>query len=229
MAMDRWNPFRDMIALREAMDRMFEDSSLRSGLASGRASSFPIDLAETANGFTLHAALPGVKPEAVQITIHGDTLTIRGESAAEEERKDQSWIIREQRAGSFHRMVTLPAAVNPDGAEARFQDGILELTLPKAEQALPRQIKVSGAGQGAASPAPTPQPTTGGTGGADGADGAGHVPVTSSAPGATSTAGAGTAQPTGSPTTPDDKDQVTQSSEESMGTSDPPSWTQERT
>jgi hypothetical protein len=123
-------------------------------------------------------------------------------------------------------MVTLPAAVNPDGAEARFRDGILELTLPKAEQALPRQIKVSGAGQGAASSAPSPAPTTGG---ANGTDAAGHAPGTPSAPGATSTAGAGTVQPTGSPTTPDDKDQVTQSSEESMGTSDPPSWTQERT
>ena len=228
MAMDRWNPFRDMIALREAMDRMFEDSSLRSGLASGRASSFPIDLAETANGFTLRAALPGVKPEAVQITIHGDTLTIRGESAVEEERKDQNWIIREQRGGSFHRMVTLPAAVNPDSAEARFRDGILELTLPKAEQALPRQIKVSGAGAGAPA-TPPPAPAPGEADGADGADDAGRVPVTSAAPPATSTAGAGTVQPTGSPTTPDDKDQVTQSSEESMGTSDPPSWTQERT
>jgi HSP20 family protein len=227
MAMDRWNPFRDMIALREAMDRMFEDSSLRSGLASGRASSFPIDLAETEKGFILRAALPGVKPEAVQITIHGDTLTIRGESAVEEERKEQNWIIREQRGGSFHRMVTLPAAVNPDSAEANFRDGILELTLPKAEQALPRQIKVSSAAQSApATPPSTPPPAPGAR---DGAGDTGRVPVTSTPSPATSTAGAGTVQPTGSPTTPDDKDQVTQSSEESMGTSDPPSWTQERT
>jgi HSP20 family protein len=211
MAMDRWNPFRDMIALREAMDRMFDDTSLRSGFASGRASSFPVDLAESDKGFTLRAALPGVKPEDVQITIHGDTLTIRGESTTSEERKEQNWIIREQRSGAFHRMITLPADVNPDAAEAHFQDGVLELSLPKAEQALPRQIKVSGAAQTTAT------------------SGSGNVPVTSSegtrAPGS----GTGTVQPTGAPTTPADKDQVTESSEASMGTSDPPSWTKERT
>jgi HSP20 family protein len=221
MAMDRWNPFRDMLALREAMDRMFDDSSLRSGFASGRASSFPIDLAETDGGFSLRAALPGVKPEDVQITIHGDTLTIRGQSAANEERKEQNWIIREQRSGTFHRMVTLPAPVNPDGAEARFQDGILELTLPKAEQAMPRQIKVSGAG--AAQPATPPASPT--TPSAPSGGAGGKVPVSSEP----STTGAGSVQPAGDPTTPADKDEVTQSSEESMGASDPPSWTQERT
>jgi len=205
MAVERWNPFRDVIALREAMDRMFEDSTLRSGLASGRANSFPIDLAETEAGFTLRAALPGLKPEDVQITVHGDTLTIRGESAASEERTEQRWIIREQRSGAFHRMVTLPAAVNPDGAVARFQDGVLELTLPKAEQAMPKQIKISGPVAGRPAKPDAPAPPTSPTG------------------------GAGSVQPAGDPTTPADKDQVTQSSEESMGTSDPPSWTQERT
>ena len=225
MAMDRWNPFKDMLALREAMDRMFDDSTLRNGFASGRASSFPIDLAELDAGFVLRAALPGLRPEDVQITIHGDTLTIRGESTASEERKEQHWIIREQRSGAFHRMVTLPAPVNPDGAEARFRDGILELTLPKAEQAMPRQIKVSSGG--AVQPAPPTAPGSGANGTGATPDGE-SVPV-SGAPSTASTAGAGTVQPAGDPTTPPDKDAVTQSSEESMGTSDPPSWTQERT
>ncbi|HVG96982.1 MAG TPA: Hsp20/alpha crystallin family protein [Chloroflexota bacterium] len=225
MAMDRWNPFRDMLALREAMDRMFDDNSLRNGFASGRASSFPIDLAESDAGFVLRAALPGLKPEDVQITIHGDTLTVRGESTASEERKEQHWIIREQRSGAFHRMVTLPAPVNPDGAEARFQDGILELTLPKAEQAMPRQIKVSAGGAARPTAPATPAAPTGGTNSTGEAAGDETVPG-SAAP---SSAGAGTVQPAGDPTTPPDKDTVTQSSEESMGTSDPPSWTQERT
>ena len=118
MAMDRWNPFREMLALREAMDRMFDDSFVRSSMSGGRASTFPVDLAETDQGFVLRATLPGIKPDDVQITIHGDTLTIRGQSTTQEERKEQNWLIREQRSGAFHRMVTLPAPVDPDQAEA---------------------------------------------------------------------------------------------------------------
>ena len=148
--MDRWNPFREMLALREAMDRMFDDSFMRSTMSSGRVAGFPIDLAETDQGFLLRATLPGVRPEDVQITIHGETLTIRAESKAQDERKEENWLIREQRSGQYQRLVSLPAPVNPDQAEATFKDGILELTLPKAEQARPRQIKVSGAGAGGA-------------------------------------------------------------------------------
>jgi HSP20 family protein len=207
MAMDRWNPFREMLALREAMDRMFDDSFMRSTMSSGRAATFPIDLAETDQGFLLRATLPGVKPEDVQITIHGETLTIRGESKAEEERKGENWLIREQRSGQYQRLVSLPAPVDPDQAQATFKDGILELTLPKAEQARPRQIKVSGAAQGA-------------QGGAPGPAGAGGAPGTSST--------ASVSPPT-APETPAEKSPVTQSSEESMDASDPPSWTRERT
>ena len=201
MSMERWNPFREMLAFREAMDRMFDENFLRAALPAGRGASFPIDLAETDQGFTLRAALPGVKPEDVQITIHGDTLNIRGESKTEEERKEQNWIVREQRSGAFHRTVTLPAPVNPDQAEAHFQDGVLELTLPKAEQARPRQIKVSGDAQGSGRLTPAPSGTSGPT----------------------------PTQPNGAPATPAGKDRVEETSEESMGASDPPGWTHERT
>ena len=217
--MDRWNPFREMLALREAMDRMFDDSFMRSTMSSGRAASFPIDLAETDQGFLLRAALPGVRPEDVQITIHGETLTIRAESKAQEERKEENWLIREQRSGQYQRLVSLPAPVNPDQAEASFKDGILELTLPKAEQARPRQIKVSGAPEKPAGTsagrarAPAPRVRTGTE---------------------------GPAPPAGRPAPPPSRPRplrrprrrrtaVTQSSEESMDASDPPSWTRERT
>jgi HSP20 family protein len=211
--MDRWNPFREMLALREAMDRMFDDSFLRSTMSTGRAASFPIDLAETDQGFLLRATLPGVGPEDVQITIHGDTLTIRAESKAQEERKEENWLIREQRSGQYQRLISLPAPVDPDQAQAGFKDGILELTLPKAEQARPRQIKISGA--------PERPPVTGpGSAGENGKGGP------DSASGTASTA---SVSPPTAPETPADKNRVTQSSEESMDASDPPSWTRERT
>lgn len=226
MAMDRWNPFRDVLALREAMDRMFDDGYVRSAASPGRASTFPVDLAETDQGFLLKATLPGIRPEDVQITIHGDTLTIRGQTVQQEERPERNWIIREQRAGAFHRMLTLPAPVESEQATAEFKDGILELVLPKAEKARPRQIKVSAG------------PSTPGTPGTAGAPAGGREgerdtePPTPPPDPAVPQVPAATQGPTvtqgGDPTTPAGKDPVTQSSEESMDASDPPSWTRER-
>ncbi len=168
MAMERWNPFREMLALRDMMDRVFEDSFARGTLpaaAGSRINSFPMDLVETDQGYVLRASLPGVKPEDVQVTIHGDTLTIRGQTSGQEERKEQNYIIREQRSGSFQRMVSLPAPINPDQAEARFENGVLQLTLPRAEAAQPRQIKVGGGASGQIGAGPGSQgqaPTAGG-------------------------------------------------------------------
>jgi HSP20 family protein len=93
------------------------------------------------------ASLPGVKPEDVEITIHGDTLTIRGEVKAEEERKGERWHLRERRFGSFQRSLSLATPVNSDQAQAHFEHGVLTLTLPKSEAAKPRQIKIGGAAQ----------------------------------------------------------------------------------
>ena len=89
------------------------------------------------------ASLPGIKPEDVQTTILGDTLTIRGESKADAEHKGQNWLVRERRSGSFQRSVSLGTPINADTATAQFEDGVLTLTLPKSEQARPKQIKIS--------------------------------------------------------------------------------------
>jgi len=87
--------------------------------------------------------MPGIKPEDVQTTILGDTLTIRGESKAGAEQKGQNWLVRERRSGSFQRSVSLGTPINADKASAQFEQGVLTLTLPKSEQARPKQIKVS--------------------------------------------------------------------------------------
>ena len=89
------------------------------------------------------ASLPGIKPEDVQTTVLGDTLTIRGESKAESEQKGQNWLLRERRFGSFQRSVNLGTPINADKASAQFEHGVLTLTLPKSEQARPKQIKLS--------------------------------------------------------------------------------------
>jgi len=147
MAIERWDPFHEAITLRDAMNSLLQESFVRPG---GTASqnglgTLPLDVSESENEFVVKASLPGVKPEDVQITVQGDTLLIRGATKAEEDKKGEHWHLRERRFGQFQRSVSLGTPVNSDKAQARFEHGVLTLTLPKAESAKPRQIKVGGA------------------------------------------------------------------------------------
>ncbi len=147
MSIDRWDPFREAISLREAMNSLLQDSFVRPGgtYTQDSVSALALDVAETENDFVVKAALPGVKPEDVQITVHGDTLTIRGESKVEQEKKGEHWHLRERRSGVFQRSLSLSTPVDSDKAQAEFEHGVLTLTLPKSEAAKPRQIKVGAA------------------------------------------------------------------------------------
>ncbi len=140
----RYEPFREIMSLREAIDKLFEDSFVTpSRLLRGFEERIPpIDMYQTDDAVVIKSALPGVKPEEVDITITGNTLTIKGESKAEEEVKKEDYIYREHRYGAFSRSIALPEGLNTDKAEARFEDGILTLTIPKAEELKPKQIKV---------------------------------------------------------------------------------------
>jgi HSP20 family protein len=150
MSIERWDPFHEAISLRDAMNSLFQDSFVRPGVVPAQhgLSALPLDVGETENDFVIKAALPGVKPEDVQITVHGDTLTIRGESKVEEEKKGEHWHLRERRSGVFQRSLSLSTPVDSDKAQAEFENGVLTLTLPKSEAAKPRQIKVGCAAQG---------------------------------------------------------------------------------
>jgi HSP20 family protein len=146
MAIERWDPFREAVSLRDAMNSLLQESFIRpGGAAPGGTTSLPLDVCETEHDFVIHGSLPGVKPDDVRITVHGDTLTIRGDTKAEEEKKGQTWHVRERRFGTFQRALTLSAPVDADKAQAKFDNGVLTLTLPKAESARPKLIKVGGA------------------------------------------------------------------------------------
>lgn len=140
----RWEPVREMMTLREAMDRLFDDAFTRPlSLRDGWSMSTPaIDMYQTDNEVVLKASIPGIKAEEVQINITGDVLTLKGEVKQEDERQERAWHIREQRFGSFERSIALPTAVKTDKAEAVFEDGILTITLPKADEVKPKTINI---------------------------------------------------------------------------------------
>jgi HSP20 family protein len=141
----RWEPAREIVSLREAMERLFNDPfSQPFGLADGwQVLDVPaLDMYQTDEEVVVKAALPGVKAEQVQINVTGDVLTIHGENQAEDEAEHKTYQIREQRWGAFERSVTLPTSVVPDKARAEFEDGVLTVSLPKADEVKPRTIAV---------------------------------------------------------------------------------------
>ena len=145
MAIERWQPFSELMSLRQAMDRLFEDSFVRPsrGLAAlGEVAAPALNVYQTPTEVVLKAALSGLKPEDVSIDITGETLTIKGESKAEQEIKKENYLYQERRYGAFSRSVVLPSGLKTDKAEATMEDGILTLTIPKVEEVKPKNISV---------------------------------------------------------------------------------------
>jgi HSP20 family protein len=176
--MRRSNPFGEILSLRQAMDRLFEESFIRprSVFTGDTETGFgvPIDVSSTPDSLVIEAALPGVKPEDVDVTVLGDTLTITANSAEEREGDESGYLYREVRRGRFSRTVTLPSQVDSDKAAASFENGMLRLSIPKAEQAKPRQIRLGGASDAkSVGPGSTQQSagSTQGTGGSQSAMG----------------------------------------------------------
>jgi HSP20 family protein len=142
----RTSPFGEMLSLRQAMDRLFEESIVRPRsliFESAESPWLPLDVHATNDALVVEAALPGVKPEDVEITVSGDTLTISGTSSSDSRREERGYLMREIRRGSFSRTVTLPADLRSEAATANFENGMLRLSIPKAEAAKPRQIRIS--------------------------------------------------------------------------------------
>ena len=139
----RWDPVRDMESFRDAMERMFEERSLRPAMAFWGPESLAVDMWETDDSVVIRTAIPGLKPEDIDLSVTGDTLTIRAETQEEEEIKRENYLRRERRFGSMCRSVALPGGLETDKAEADYSDGVLTLTFPKAEEVKPKSIKVT--------------------------------------------------------------------------------------
>jgi HSP20 family protein len=142
----RPSPFGELLSLRQAMDRLFEDSFVRPGnwgQGSVDALALPLDVSTTKDELVIEAALPGVRPDDVEVTVEDGTLTIRGQMNAERTENEGDYLVREIRRGMFTRSLSLPAGLEPDKAQAEFKDGMLKLHVPRAEQVKPRQIRIT--------------------------------------------------------------------------------------
>ena len=140
----RWDPLREMVTLREAMDRLLAESFVRPD------SAFPllgaegpaVDMYQGKDEIVVKAAIPGVKPEDIEIQVTGDILSIKGELKEEEKIEESNYLRKERHFGQFIREFTLPTQVSADKAKAEFEHGVLTLRLPKAEAVKPKSITV---------------------------------------------------------------------------------------
>ncbi|MBN1400988.1 MAG: Hsp20/alpha crystallin family protein [Anaerolineae bacterium] len=145
MALTRWEPFREMMSLRRAMNRLFDEGftrSLRETPWRETDLSLALDMYEEDDHLVVTADLPGVKPEDVDISVQSNMLTIKGEFGDREEKERDSVYFQERRYGAFSRTVSLPSNVNPEEIDATCEDGVLRLEIPIKEEAKPKRITV---------------------------------------------------------------------------------------
>lgn len=142
----RWDPFRDMVAMRSQMDQIMDEWLRASNAAengeNSQAMRLAVDVSETESDFIVKASIPGANPDDLDISFSDNTLTIRGESRDEHVEENERFHLRERRFGQFMRTITLPLAVDADQIDAQHENGVLTLTLPKAEETKPRKISI---------------------------------------------------------------------------------------
>ncbi len=149
MVMHRWDPYTDLVTLRQAMDRLLDQSFVRRDQTGVRevtgARSMPIDLYERNGDYIVKAYLPGVRAEDVDINADQGTITIQAHVPSEAEQgeaKNYRWLVNELGYGDVARTVTLPSVIDASRIDAAVENGILTVTIPKAEEAKPKKITV---------------------------------------------------------------------------------------
>ena len=138
----RWDPIRDMITMRQAMDRMIDESFARGSQMRGTGAwLLPMDAHISDDAVVITADVPGIEPDELDITLEGDTLTIRGE-IKRDDATGRKYVLLERPTGQFERTLSINMPINADEVEATFKNGVLTLVLPKADTSKPRQITV---------------------------------------------------------------------------------------
>ena len=142
----RPTPLAELVSFRDAMERLFDERSFRPmWIGDGEREAAPaLDVYTTPEAVIAKVALPGVKPDDVDVTIGDDLVTISGAFKEEKEASDAGYVHKELSQGKFSRAFSLPTAIKADAAKAEFKDGLLTLTIPKTEEVKPTHVKVQG-------------------------------------------------------------------------------------
>jgi HSP20 family protein len=139
----RWDPFREMLAMRDLMDRVFDRSLTAPSFVDEWG--LALDVIENSDEYVVKASVPGINPDDIDITYDNRTLTIKGEIREETDQEEGHYHLRERRYGSFARSLTLPTSIDADKINANYEAGVLSLHLPKVEEAKPKRIAVQSA------------------------------------------------------------------------------------
>jgi HSP20 family protein len=149
MAIVRWEPFRDLVSIQDRMNRLFDDA-FRGARSQGSEEEWAlgswspaVDIFEHEGAIVLKAELPGVDPADVEVRVENNVLTLRGERKVDNEVKKESYHRVERAYGTFTRSFTLPTVVDTEKIKAEYKDGVLRVTLPKREEAKPKQISIN--------------------------------------------------------------------------------------
>lgn len=168
----RYDPFREALSLRRAMDQLFEQSFVNPSLIPGSPSMMaPMDVCETSNGYEVDVALPGVRPEEIELTVDQNALTIRGRYSHQDEHQNQpqaglhnggqptqqsqhagtrrhqqghNWLMREIVSGAFERTITFSRPIDTNNVQTKYENGILTILLPISEASRPKRLSVTG-------------------------------------------------------------------------------------
>ena len=145
MAITRWDPFRDVLALQNRMNSLFQDYNRNQDGDVLSTASFapPVDIYEDEHKIVLKLEVPGMKENELDIQLENNVLTVKGERKFEKEEKEENFHRIERRYGSFYRSFTIPNTVNPDSVKANYEAGVLKIELEKRAEAKPKQIKVA--------------------------------------------------------------------------------------
>jgi len=145
MAIIKWDPYRDMVSLREKMNRLFQD--VFTGRTEDRELSAgtwapSVDIYETENELVMTAEVPGIDEKDIEIKIEDNTLTLRGERKFEKDTREENYHRLERSYGSFYRAFTLPGSIDPEKIHAECENGILKISMPKRLEAKPHKVKI---------------------------------------------------------------------------------------
>lgn len=142
MVLQRWEPTREIRRMQEMMDRLWRSLGWPDGGEVPESWAIPMDVIEEPDKIVVNATMPGVKPEDIQVTIEDSTLTIKGQTKMEREQREENYLMRERRTGSFYRSLRLPESVDTERADTRYEHGVLTLSFPKVESKRARRLEI---------------------------------------------------------------------------------------